>query len=408
MPKQTALATDLSQNADLTDDSRFSTMAPQIGLNPMPKLCGDGFEGIDHGDPQNLIGSLERYDLSVRECFNRIFLHNGGTTFEFNQNEYHLKFLPRQIEYKPEIVVDLSADDTSFRIGLERCFLIDLPAADNIKDLPEDIRGLYLEVLLEDICQRLEVWSGTGLYIDNFYTTDDFLIRDFPYRLDFQIQRTSDKRISQGHLCIDFDGLQMLSELADSMPAGQPHDWNSIPVGISIEIGQTSMPLHDFKQTKVQDIILADNYYLHADNGFCKLRLAKDWCLNATWENNTLKLLTTKEGMMSDKETIEDFIDNDEQVDESPDATDDQWSDFSEAPLPNLDELPIELTFDIGFQRLTLGELKHLQTGRIFKTDRPENMPVRIRANGQIVGRGDLVRLSDSVGVRVVELFDHA
>ncbi len=77
----------------------------------------------------------------------------------------------------------------------------------------------------------------------------------------------------------------------------------------------------------------------------------------------------------------------------------------SDAPesIP-LDDMEIRLAFDLGHKTVTLGRLAALQPGQVIGLDVPDPRLVAIRANGYLVGRGELVRLDDRVGVRVVEM----
>ncbi len=69
--------------------------------------------------------------------------------------------------------------------------------------------------------------------------------------------------------------------------------------------------------------------------------------------------------------------------------------------------IPVDLTFELGQKRIPLGELKNIGPGFHFRLDRDPATPVMIRAGGEVVGSGQMVRIGDRIGVRILEVFNH-
>lgn len=76
--------------------------------------------------------------------------------------------------------------------------------------------------------------------------------------------------------------------------------------------------------------------------------------------------------------------------------------------IDNIDQLPVKLEFIIGKKKLLFGELKILQKGYTFELDAKLDQPVEIVANGKSIAKGEIVRLDDRIGVRVLELLVNA
>lgn len=69
------------------------------------------------------------------------------------------------------------------------------------------------------------------------------------------------------------------------------------------------------------------------------------------------------------------------------------------------DDLPIKLVFELGRLDMPLGQLQEVGRGHVFQLDRPLGEAVEIHAGGRRIGQGEVVRIDDQIGVRVVRLF---
>ena len=86
---------------------------------------------------------------------------------------------------------------------------------------------------------------------------------------------------------------------------------------------------------------------------------------------------------------------------------DDAAADGAAAPQDAIDaatrSLPVLVEFELGRLELTVGELAGLQPGYVFPLPAfVEGANVTIRANGRASGRGELVAVGDTLGVRLV------
>jgi type III secretion protein Q len=91
-------------------------------------------------------------------------------------------------------------------------------------------------------------------------------------------------------------------------------------------------------------------------------------------------------------------------------SMDDNTQDGSQNSAPEaftIDELPVRLVFEVGRLELALGEIQKLAPGAVLPLARPLDDAVDIVANGRRIGRGTIVRIGDSVGVRITRLLDN-
>jgi len=69
-----------------------------------------------------------------------------------------------------------------------------------------------------------------------------------------------------------------------------------------------------------------------------------------------------------------------------------------------LDQVPIRLVFEIGRLDVPLAEVRRLGPGYVLPLAKPSESAVDIVANGRRIGHGSLMKIGDSVGVRVERL----
>jgi len=70
----------------------------------------------------------------------------------------------------------------------------------------------------------------------------------------------------------------------------------------------------------------------------------------------------------------------------------------------SVDEVPVQIVFELGRMETPLAELETLQAGYVFELGKPLGQSVDILANGKRVGTGELVRVGEAIGVRVSKL----
>jgi type III secretion protein Q len=79
----------------------------------------------------------------------------------------------------------------------------------------------------------------------------------------------------------------------------------------------------------------------------------------------------------------------------------------SDVAKSSLDDLPVRLVFELGRLELSLREVRNLAPGAVVPLVRPVEDSLDVIANGRRIGRGTLVQIGDSVGVRLTRLFEN-
>jgi flagellar motor switch protein FliN/FliY len=74
------------------------------------------------------------------------------------------------------------------------------------------------------------------------------------------------------------------------------------------------------------------------------------------------------------------------------------------ADIAFLNDLPIELTIELGRTKLTLRALSELCIDDVIDLDRAANEPLDILIGGKLFARGEVVVVDDRVALRVTEV----
>lgn len=69
-----------------------------------------------------------------------------------------------------------------------------------------------------------------------------------------------------------------------------------------------------------------------------------------------------------------------------------------------LETMPVRVTFDLGQRSLTLAELREIGPGHVFELGRELRRCVQVRANGRLIGEGELVDVDGRLGVSIQSL----
>lgn len=72
-------------------------------------------------------------------------------------------------------------------------------------------------------------------------------------------------------------------------------------------------------------------------------------------------------------------------------------------PLADLDRLPVRLEFVLQQSEVTLDELRELCRSNVLPLSADAERRVELRANGALLGRGELVQLDGRLGVEVAQ-----
>lgn len=269
---------------------------------------------------------------------------------------------------------------------------VHLPSLDEPTQLP--VLMAWLEVALDQLRQPLEGLNRGALTLESLTPLTPVHDSAPALRHAFSLRaQPADATQAAGVellLRTDSLGLMLVSGAVSAQPAqANGLDIANLPVLLRAEIGRTRISMAEWQAMEVGDALLLDEPWLQINpESGARLRLVAGTGLGG------LEVDWVAEGQ---RLTVASTWTTWEQV-----MTDGPQADASDTA--SLDELPVELSFDLGQRQMSLNQLRQLQPGQVIDLARPLGSAVQIRANGALVGQGEVVEIDGRLGVVVARL----
>ncbi|WP_174999254.1 type III secretion system cytoplasmic ring protein SctQ [Rugamonas aquatica] len=249
-----------------------------------------------------------------------------------------------------------------------------------LAQLPESLALAGLELAWRDLALAVEKLSGRKMRltgIDQAGTEFDGVepAAILWYALALESEAAGDG--VQAWLALDVSALPLLALLARRLPALPSAALDpAIPLRLRLELGSLRLRAAALRGLAVHDVLMPDNA-IDAAAPQLVLRAGGDHVLRARLETHGLVVESFLEKSM--KSATPEIVDG-------------------------VDALEINLDFDLGETIITVGELAAVAPGQVFPLEAPPARLVTIRANGACYAYGELVRIGERVGVRVLAL----
>ena len=187
-------------------------------------------------------------------------------------------------------------------------------------------------------------------------------------------------------LHLDSLALMLVGSLAKELaPSDDEQALDDLPVYLDLCIGQTLVPMTQFQQLRSGGLIfLAESYLGEGQSLMLRTELGprQRWSAPALVDGLSLQILAKPITMNT----------------QVPTPTD------SEDDAPSWENMPVHLSFDLGQKVLTLAQLQQISEGQALPLDKPVDSGVTIRANGAVIGQGQMVDIDGRLGVLVSTL----
>ena len=239
--------------------------------------------------------------------------------------------------------------------------------------LPEELRPLVFEAAFSDVADSLEDSTRKRFGVSQIGISELAVdgLHGFEFAIDDGHQSTD------AEVWLDDRGLGFLANLSRGWEKSYSdlYHWDDLPITINFCIGWTDLAIENCEDIEKHDVILMDECLIQKDNTLY-IKVGRRNAIKAQIDGKNINVISGLEKIMQDEE----YINTETQ----------------------LDGIDIRLSFDLGERVLTLAELRLLTTGYIFDLGRDLRKSVFIRANGKIIGEGELVDIEGQTGVSVL------
>ncbi len=330
-----------------------------------------------------------RISLESARLLNTVSALSGPMAVQLGEKRTRFILLPADPSFEPFARAGLKAGAESWTAELSSASVLSFhPALDEAPDippgqLPAEIQKAVLSSLMLPLLDRLSGIAGIPLSLEGISLRPDEA-QFSGNALVFKILPDEPSDVPPVFLrLVPENGSSLTSDALSFLPRRSDGPFRSvfplIPVEIAFELGSALLTRQELVSLEADDILFPSSLGQEGSRIFLRSVRSTACPLYAECElrdgNAVLmsKISTVPEPAMEAEE---------------------------------LNDLSIKLSFDLGQQTKTLGELSSLDTGYVFLLGMDSETPVNIRAEGRLIAQGRLVDVNGSLGVQVMQILN--
>ncbi|OZG74345.1 hypothetical protein BTA51_04860 [Hahella sp. CCB-MM4] len=321
------------------------------------------------------------YSLNLGSSRLRIQLHPQQELGSFTYRlAFTLNHFPLELEIDQPLIMALVSSIASDQ-SLES-----LP----FDQLPAQLQLALLQTVIAPICDQLNESGGMQLHLEKIIPLHQTALSGS--RLLCRCSLGD----STGWVAVSF-ARETIHQLQEVIPSGKLRlPQSQLNIGdlrqdISIQIAGIALNHQQISQLELHDIVLLDQR--GASNEFSGPSVeARPLQVQVRTANRCLFYGALRDSMLEVTHINEEKR-MDKPIDEIPGET-----------IKNLDEIPMEVVFEIARQTSTISHLKSLVPGQIFALGKRPDSLVTMQVNGQAVAEAELVQINERIGARITRL----
>jgi len=254
--------------------------------------------------------------------------------------------------------------------------------------LPPEIGGLVVEAALASEVEALEQLTGCRFSITAVRLDLRAFARPDPAALSCVI-RADGLGSFRADLRVTPDAANRLTRLLDA-ENGKADAADDLVAPLSARVAVATISVEELKNLSPGDVVLVDEHCWPPTMAIAVIGEFLVACLERT-DAGAAIAMSPVTGRGSPWEWSMDNV-----ADQARKETNNSGP----------DDLPVKLVFEIGRVELTVREIRKLGVGTVVPLSRPVEDSLDVVANGRRIGRGSLVQIGESLGVRLTRLFD--
>lgn len=261
----------------------------------------------------------------------------------------------------------------------------------DLPPLSEPVRAAAFESALQDALQALRATGQGSVRIDSAVKAQPavpLLPVANTLQHQFGLALACGEARLWGTLTTNALGLMLMAGLAAHLSAtAGPAAPHSIPMLLRAEIGSATLTQAELRSLNPGDAIVLRHSFVD-DAGQLWLG-ANGWGLRVRADGDQLTVTEPLHMMEMHMRDEQDDLERDDPR--------------GDEPVP-LDALPVRLLFDLGQRTMPMAEVGELQVGQVVDLGRPLSQAVNIRANGALIGTGELMEIGGRIAVGITSL----
>ena len=310
---------------------------------------------------------------------------------------------PRQIKAGDSIDVALTLDGRPGRLllspALAELLISTLDEDLQAEELDQDSLALLLELALAPVLDRIQAATGQRIA----------LLGSAPSRrsktsvaLAVTLHLDGRQGLRASLVMATADG-DVLARACQAWPRAR-RSWSHLRTTACLRLGSTRLKLRELRSLRLKDVVLFDEAQI--DKQRLSVVVGEHWSYPAEIEGTRARVLAGRRRLETTAQEQRTMADTKDATVSSETVTG-TGTGTGTGTETELDDLPITLVFELGRQQLSLGELREIDSGHVFDLGRGLDDPVDIYANGSLIGRGEVMQVAETLGVRIVRLFSH-
>ena len=278
---------------------------------------------------------------------------------------------PQPLDAAREVLLLLGRAPVRLRLSaaaLEQV-LVPLALQFDVQLLPALPRALLLELAVLDLIERLEPLLAQPLQLLEAPQDQQ------PYVLHLALELTfANQPAMHAQLDLSEGAAVLLAQLLEQHAQREPDPLPDLRQSLAVVAGQQHLSLGELRSLRPGDVLM-----LEPGPGLL-LELAGRLQARCQYQGEVLRLQEALQAPLLHMENTMTDVD----------------------AAAALDDLPLKLVCQVGSLELTLAQLRELGAGSVLQLNTPGVDNVDLMVNGRRVGQGQLVKIGDGLGVRLL------
>ena len=398
-PETIAASTDASVYATV-DTPLFSNSAAILDEKP-----DQNSESDNNLNYQALLRQLPRLDGVMVDDWNTILTHSSGMPliFEFPDGQNSTLRLKSQVksyslpDFSAEVIIKLRLGGHLFVIGLQHFEAFNVLRGPNAELLPREIKCAIIEGYLEHMLNHAEQMAGPAGVVDVIFNPIETNSMDCI--LSWEMVTAPNTLATDVYLGCDAKGLKWLAGVVKKhKPVLENNRVDGLKLPTAFCLATPPLKASQIADLSVLDIIVIGDCLVYGEKWLVAMSVCGSIVFSG--ELDIIKRTYTV------TEIVRRPMDNENINQTQQENTEtDVEAQVDMEPKNHLEDINVEMVFEIGRKHLSLGFLKDIRPGHVINMTDDLKSPVRVHVGGQPFARGQIIQIDGNLGVRLLEIY---